>query len=54
MNKIFYLGNLKGRDHLEDLSVDWNIILKWILENKCGKVWTGFSWFRIGTNGGLL
>jgi hypothetical protein len=24
--------NLKGRDHLGDLSVNWRILLKWILE----------------------
>jgi len=28
---IFWLENLKGRDHLEDLGVDGNIILKWTL-----------------------
>jgi len=28
----FWRGNLKERDHLEDLSVDWNIILKWVLK----------------------
>jgi hypothetical protein len=31
MHAIFGLGNLKGRDHLEDLGVDGKIILKWIL-----------------------
>jgi len=24
-------ANLKGRGHLEDLSIDWMIILEWIL-----------------------
>jgi len=28
----FWWGNLKERDHLEDLSVDWSIILKWVLK----------------------
>jgi len=28
---IFWLQNLKGRDHLEDTDVDGNIILEWIL-----------------------
>jgi hypothetical protein len=27
----FWLGNLKGRDHMEDLGVDERIILAWIL-----------------------
>jgi hypothetical protein len=25
----FFVGNLKGRDHLEDLGVDRRIILEW-------------------------
>jgi len=24
------VGNLKGKDHSEDLGVDWRLILKWI------------------------
>jgi hypothetical protein len=31
MHKIFLLGNLKGRDHLEDLGIDGKIILEGIL-----------------------
>jgi len=27
---IFWLGNLKGRDYLEDLDVNGKIILEWI------------------------
>jgi hypothetical protein len=30
MHKIFWLENLKGRDHSEDLSIDERIILEWI------------------------
>jgi hypothetical protein len=26
----FWLGKLRGRDHLEDLGVDGRIILRWI------------------------
>jgi hypothetical protein len=29
MHTIFWLENLKGRDHLEDLGVDGKIILQW-------------------------
>jgi len=32
----FWLENLKGRDHLEDLGVDGNVILEWILGNRIG------------------
>jgi hypothetical protein len=42
------------RIHAENLGVDVKIILKWSLDKKGGKVWTGFIWFRIGTSGGLL
>jgi hypothetical protein len=37
----FWSENLKGRDHSEDLGVDREIILEWILEKKGGKFWTG-------------
>jgi hypothetical protein len=36
MNTIFWLGNLKVRNHLEDLGVDRMIILKWILGSRVG------------------
>jgi len=45
---------LEGRDHLDDLCVDERIILEWILGSWGGKMWTGFVWLRIGTNGKLL
>jgi hypothetical protein len=25
---IFWLENMKGKDHLEDIGIDWRIILK--------------------------
>jgi hypothetical protein len=31
IHTIFWLENLKGRDHLEDLDVERKIILEWIL-----------------------
>jgi hypothetical protein len=50
MHKIFWLGNLKGTEHLENLDVDGIIILKWILGSRVG----GFIWLRIGTRGNQL
>jgi hypothetical protein len=44
----FVVGNLKERDHLEDLVSDVWIILKWILKKYNGRTWTGFVWLRIG------
>jgi len=50
----FWWGNLRGRDHLEDLGLDGKIILEWIFRNWDMGVWTGSSWLRIGTGGGFL
>jgi len=48
----FWPENLKGKDHLEDLSVD-GILLEWIL-GKHMRICGGFIWLMIGTSGGLL
>ena len=45
-------GNLRERYHLENLGVNWSIILKCIL-NRMGRV-VRLMWFRIETNGGLF
>jgi len=34
-------GNLRDRDHFEDLGVDVSTILEWILRKSVGKSWTG-------------
>ena len=49
----FWWGNLRQRDHLEDIGIDGRRILilifrKW---NIIG-VWPGSSWLRLGTGGG--
>jgi hypothetical protein len=54
MHKDFWLENLRGKDHSEDLEVGGKIILECVLEKYGGKVWTGCIWIRIGTSGGLL
>jgi hypothetical protein len=38
----FWWGNLKERNHVEKLGVDWRIILRWIFEVGGGE-WTGLS-----------
>jgi hypothetical protein len=38
---IFWLEDLKGRDHYEDLGVDRKIILEWMLGKQGGRMWTG-------------
>jgi hypothetical protein len=48
----FWSKYLKGIDHLEDVGLDWRIILKCILEKTDVSVWTAFIWLRIWTSGG--
>jgi hypothetical protein len=45
----FWWGNLRERDHLEDLGADGVKILRWIFRKWDVRVWTGLSWIRIGT-----
>jgi len=54
MHTLFWMDNMKGRDHSENLDVDGKIILEWIIGKYGGKVWTGFIWLSMWTSGGLL
>jgi hypothetical protein len=47
------VGRPDGKNHLRDLGIDGRILLKWIFR-KWNGAWTGLSWLRIGTGGGLL
>jgi hypothetical protein len=49
----FWWGNLKERDHFEDLGLNDSIILKWTFQKYFG-VWNGFMWLRGGRGGGML
>jgi hypothetical protein len=47
-------GNLKERYHLEDLDVDWEIIMEWILKKSVEKSRNGRIGLRVGASGGFL
>jgi hypothetical protein len=52
----FWEGDLSEGDHLRDPGINWRRISKWIFKKWewGGGAWTGFSWVRIETGGGLL
>jgi len=49
-----YTGLWWERDNVVNPGVDGRIILRWIFSTWDVGVWTGSSWLRIGTGGGLL
>jgi hypothetical protein len=48
---MVFMGKSEG-DHYGDSGVDGRITLRWIFRKWNVGVWTGLSWFRIGTGGG--
>jgi hypothetical protein len=48
------MGKPDVRSYLEDLGVDGEIILKWIIKNWNWEEWTGLIWLLTGTGGGTL
>jgi hypothetical protein len=48
------LGNLREKDHLEDLGIDGRMLLKWILKKTGAVAWIALVWLRIGTGERLL
>ena len=48
------LGNLRERDHLEDLGIGGRLILKYIFMTWDGQAWTGLSWLTVRTGVRLL
>jgi hypothetical protein len=50
----FWWGDLRKRDHFEDLGVDWIIILEWIFKKWDGEARAELIWVRIGISAGIL
>ena len=51
---MFCWGNLMARDHLGDQGIDGIIIFEWIIIKTVEWAWTGLSWLKIWTSGGLF
>jgi hypothetical protein len=47
-------GNLRKRNHVEDLGVDGTIILKRIFKNWDREAWIGLLWLRLQTGSACL
>jgi hypothetical protein len=56
LHKGFWWGNLRERDHLNDLGINGRIILKWTLMLRRMGEGHGlvFVWLKRGTAGGLF
>jgi hypothetical protein len=50
----FWWESRKEKDRLKDQGVDGRMGSKWTLVRFVRGVWSGFTWLRIGTVGGLL
>jgi hypothetical protein len=50
----FFGGNLKERDHLEELGPCARTVLVWVLNKYDRRARMRSSWLSIGTSGGLL
>jgi hypothetical protein len=54
MLKEFQLESRKITDHLEDIDVDWRLILKCTFKKEYLEMKTGFIWFTVAKSGGLI
>jgi hypothetical protein len=48
------VGKPEEKGHLKDQGVDGRMGSEWTLGRLFGAVWSGFTWLRTGTVGGLL
>jgi hypothetical protein len=52
MHAELWLGNLKERNHVEDLGVDGSMIIKWTLYKWDVRWWSRFISLRMGSSAG--
>jgi hypothetical protein len=52
VHKVFWWGDLKKRDHLEDLGIEGTIILQWVFEKWDRETWTGLICHRLRSGEG--
>ena len=50
----FWCGNIKRREHLDDLAGDGRIMLEWVLGRSGCVACPRITWLRMGTSGGLF
>jgi hypothetical protein len=50
---VYWGGNLRERDNLDNLSLEGKEILKWTIKKWDG-VWSGLIWLTFGISDGLL
>jgi hypothetical protein len=43
----FWWGDLREKYNLEDLGLDWRMILKWVFKECDGEAWTGQICLRV-------
>jgi hypothetical protein len=49
-----YEVSVRKRVHFEDLRIYGRIVIKWIFRKQGARLWTGFIWFRTGTDDKFL
>ena len=54
MGEYKWWGNMKIRDHLEELGIGERIILKWVLKKQDGSMRAAYVWLKSGRSGRAL
>jgi len=52
VHTVYWLGNLRDRDNMEDPGIDSKVILREIFRKWEGWAWAALTMLRVGTVGG--